>query len=136
MHTDDKPSLSSTAKSPGPVVTQLDDKDVSTFATGRPLLDEPDYSVCKYCKKAIIKEIATAHVKQCLKMKSERTKERKKAKEEKAAAMAAALNKEAPVNGEVNGDSVTTEKKGAKKMAKKDSDGKSKKRKADGMSFF
>lgn len=88
---DDKPSPTKT--SPGPVVTQLDEKDISTFATGRPLLDEPEYKVCKYCKKPILKSVAAEHVRACLKAKAERTKERKKQREEAAAAAAGEKSK-------------------------------------------
>ncbi|KAI5779683.1 SCA7, zinc-binding domain-containing protein [Geopyxis carbonaria] len=120
-------------KSPGPVVTQLDEKDISTFATGRPLHDELDYTVCKHCKKPVIRIAAIGHIKACLKAKQERTKERKKLKEEKAAA--AAKDKDITVpNVEATGDAPPedSKKKGAKKMAKKEGDGtKGKKRKAD-----
>lgn len=141
-HKDDKTQQ---AKSPNPVVTQLDEKDISTFATGRPLQDEPDYKVCKYCKKPVIKTVAAEHVRACLKVKAERLKERKKQKE--AAAAAAGKGKEdgggaaaaaaAAVAAEEEG-GVTPEVKkkgpGAKKMAKKEADpggAKGKKRKAD-----
>ena len=135
---DDKSSLT---KSPGPVVTQLDEKDISTFATGRPLQDEPDYKICKYCKKPIIKTVAAEHVRACLKARAERNKERKKQREEAAAAAASKAKDDgaAAANAEPNGDDavvVEVKKKGpgAKKMAKKDSEGggaKGKKRKAD-----
>ena len=135
---DDK---SSPTKSPGPVVTQLDEKDISTFATGRPLQDEPDYKICKYCKKPIIKTVAAEHVRACLKARAERNKERKKQREEAAAAAASKAKDDgaAAANAEPNGDDavvIEVKKKGpgAKKMAKKDSEGggaKGKKRKAD-----
>lgn len=134
---DDK---SSPTKSPGPVVTQLDEKDISTFATGRPLQDEPDYKICKYCKKPIIKTVAAEHLRACLRAKAERTKERKKQREEAAAAAASKAKDDGAgaANAEVNGDEVVAEVKkkgtGAKKMAKKASEGggaKGKKRKAD-----
>ncbi|CUS09908.1 unnamed protein product [Tuber aestivum] len=118
--------------SPGTLVTQLDDKDISAFPTGRPLHDEPDYILCKCCKKPVIKPAAMAHIKACQKEKSDKAKERKKLRDEKAAA-AAGKDKgpTADTNGDVNGD-VDEKKKGAKKMTKKDTDGaKSKKRKAD-----
>lgn len=135
-------------------MTQLDDKDISAFPTGRPLHDEPDYTVCKHCKKPIIKTAAVVHIKACLKAsqkaKADKAKERKKLKDEKAAAAAAAAAAVAAAGKdgggaagvvEGPGDDVVvgeeTKKKGAKKMAKKEGDGtKSKKRKADGKPQF
>lgn len=118
------------------MVTQLDEKDISTFITGRPLHDEPDYTICKHCKKPVIRSAAIGHIKACLKAKQERTKERKKLKEEKAAAAAKDKDVSAP-SIEAHGDipPEDSKKKGAKKMAKKEGDGtKGKKRKADGTS--
>lgn len=120
-----------------PVVTQLDEKDIATFPTGRPLHDDPDISVCRYCKKQLSKSAAVTHIKTCLKAKAERTKERKKLKEEKAAA-AAAKDRDGGVlpkrERSVDSPEEVKKKPGAKKMAKKDGDGtKGKKRKADGM---
>lgn len=92
--------------------------------------------MCKHCKKPVTKTAAVAHIKACLKAKSDKAKERKKAKEAAAAAerggkdAAPVVEKEAEVDGSVDG---VGPKKGAKKMAKKEGDGaKSKKRKADG----
>ena len=134
-NTDDK---SATVKSPGPVVTQLDEKDISTFATGRPLQDEPDYKICKMCKKPIIKSVAAEHVRACLRAKAERTKERKKQREEAAAAAAGKGKDDAGsvAGGDEDAPMADAKKKGpgAKKMAKKDADpggAKGKKRKAD-----
>jgi hypothetical protein len=120
-------------------VTQLDEKDIQTFATGRPLLDEPEYKICKYCKKPIIKSVAAEHVRACLKAKAERTKERKKQREEEKAA--AGKSKDDGAAATVNGDGgeeggggeAKKKMTGAKKMAKKDSEAgsKGKKRKAD-----
>jgi len=111
----------------------LDDKDISAFPTGRPLHDEPDYTVCKKCKKPVIKSVALSHVKACQKAKSDKAKERKKLKGEKAAAAAGKDQGSIPdTSGDAHGDG-DEKKKGAKKMMKKDGDGtKSKKRKADG----
>lgn len=133
-------------KSPGPVITQLDDKDISTFPTGRPLDDQPDYTVCKHCKKPVTKPAAVTHIKACLKAKSDKAKERKKAKEAAAAAERGGKDKDGSAvtvagekpggedaEGSVVGDAPVGPKKGAKKMARKEGDAaKSKKRKADG----
>ncbi|KAL0637089.1 SAGA complex subunit Sgf73 [Maublancomyces gigas] len=132
-------------KSPGPVITQLDDKDISTFPTGRPLDDQPDYTVCKHCKKPVTKPAAVAHIKACLKAKSDKAKERKRAKEAAAAAERGGKDKDGAATtvagekpsgedaeGSVVGDAPVGPKKGAKKMARKEGDAaKSKKRKAD-----
>ncbi|CAZ83475.1 unnamed protein product [Tuber melanosporum] len=124
---DEKPiSSPADARSPGTLVTQLDDKDISAFPTGRPLHDEPHYTVCKRCTKPVLRSAAVAHIKACQKAK---VKERKKLKDEKAAAKDRGPTAE--TNGDANGDG-DDKKKGAKKMMKKDGDGtKSKKRKAD-----
>ncbi|KAI9845237.1 MAG: hypothetical protein M1837_004992 [Sclerophora amabilis] len=79
---------------PSPIVNELDDKDVATFATSQPLVDDPDYVVCKHCKKPIIKTVAATHIKSCLKQKQEKARRRKEAKE------AAARDKEAKEKGE------------------------------------
>lgn len=121
------------------MVTQLDDKDISAFATGRPLQDEPDYKVCKHCKKPVLKTVAAEHVRGCIRAKkTERTKERKKKLREEVAALAAvAAGKDVSKDGDAHADEVVegpgTKKKGAKKMAKKDGEpgAKGKKRKAD-----
>ncbi|KAI5821026.1 SCA7, zinc-binding domain-containing protein [Pyronema omphalodes] len=139
----EKEATSSPTRSPGPVVTQLDDKDVATFATGRPLQDDPDYKVCKHCKKPVLKTVAAEHVRACYKAKTERNKERKKQREE-AAAVAAGKGKEEDTKSKAEEEKEVKEKDepsaeakkkvtGAKKMAKKDTESgaKGKKRKAD-----
>jgi hypothetical protein len=131
------------------VVLQLDDKDRETFATGQPLNDEPNYVVCKHCKKSILKSAAPKHTKNCLRQKQEKAKKKKSEKE------AAAREKEAKERAKDGGDTEMKDTpsgkatgedaegldkvKGAKKSAVKASaksteEGpkKSKKRKADG----
>jgi hypothetical protein len=136
--------------SPGPTVSQLDDKDRETFATGQPLNDEPNYVVCKHCKGAFLKSVAIKHTKNCLRQKQEKAKKKKKSEKEAAAREREAKErakdggdvdlKDAP-NGKATGDDVEglDKVKGAKKSAVKASaksteEGpkKSKKRKADG----
>lgn len=87
---EDKGGRGRGSNSPSPVVTQLNEKDLSTFSTGRPLHDELDHVVCKHCKRPVIKAVAVSHIKACLRMKTEKAKERKKAKEAAAAAALAA----------------------------------------------
>ncbi|KAI5841086.1 SCA7, zinc-binding domain-containing protein [Morchella snyderi] len=120
-------------KSPG--ITQLDDHDIVTFPTRRPLEDNPDIGVCRVCKKPIIKSVAAQHLKACQKAKNDKAKERKKAKEAAAREEGrkdAGGDDEGSVVGDLPPPPQATQKKGAKKMAKKEGDGaKSKKRKAD-----
>ncbi|KAI9809424.1 MAG: hypothetical protein M1827_006860 [Pycnora praestabilis] len=145
----DSPS-SNSVTSPGPIINQLDEKDVATFATGRPLEDQPDYLVCKHCKKPVIKTVAHTHIKSCLKQKQEKARKKKEAKE------AAARDKdtkdkgkgkdkdgdtkmEETPNGKAGGEygegsaeKVKSAKKSAVKDANEDGPKKGKKRKADG----
>lgn len=146
-------------KSPGPIITPLDDKDLAALsATNRPPHDEPEHVVCKHCKKPVIKVAAVQHVKACLRAKTEKAKERKKAKEAAAAAALAAskgvdavdtVKEESAVaeaaagsaaGGSTGGKSLPGEageaegklgskKKGAKKMAAKKGTGEPKKTK-------
>lgn len=124
--------------SPGPVVNQLDDLSRETFATGRPLEDNPELQQCKHCKKSILKTAAKAHVAQCLKVKKEKAQRKKEAREARERAKEAAREEEAKKNDDDNGDGkdeeseVEEEKKAGKKAASKKPDDKaSKKRKAD-----
>lgn len=79
----DSPSTNSGA-SPGPVVNQLDDSTRDTFATGRPLEDSPETSLCKHCKKSVLKSARKAHIEKCLADKKEAARKRKEAKERAA----------------------------------------------------
>ncbi|KAF8464601.1 SCA7, zinc-binding domain-containing protein [Kalaharituber pfeilii] len=82
-------------KSPGPIVTQLDEKDLATLANGRPANDDPDHVICKVCKKPVIKSAAVQHVKACKQELKERKKNNKamnKAAKEAAAAAALAAS--------------------------------------------
>lgn len=125
------------AKSPG--ITQLDDQDLLTFPTLRPLEDNPEYGLCRVCKKPVIKSVASQHLKACQKAKNDKAKERKKAKEaaareegRKDTGGGGGGDDEGSVVGDLPPPPQATQKKGAKKMAKKEGDGaKSKKRKAD-----
>lgn len=89
-------------KSPGPIITPLDDKDLTALsATNRPTHDELDHVICKHCKKPVIKAAAVQHIKACLRAKTEKAKERKKAKEAALAAAAAAAAALIASKGEV-----------------------------------
>ncbi|KFY75601.1 hypothetical protein V499_04430, partial [Pseudogymnoascus sp. VKM F-103] len=79
----DSPSTNSGA-SPGPVVNQLDDSTRDTFATGRPLEDSPETSLCKHCKKSVLKSARKTHIEKCLADKKEAARKRKEAKERAA----------------------------------------------------
>ncbi|RSL59126.1 hypothetical protein CEP54_007417 [Fusarium duplospermum] len=137
------------ASSPGPVVNQLDENAHETFATGRPLEDNPDLQQCKHCKKSVLKTAAKAHIAQCLRVKKEKAQKKKEAREARERAKEAARQEEARKEDEENGegkgdddsdeDGISAEKKAtgsktAKKAAgkKPDDDKKGKKRKADG----
>lgn len=125
------------ATSPGPVVNQLDDDSLETFATGRPLEDSPDLQQCKHCRKSILKTAAKAHIAACLKVKREKAQRKKEAREARERAKEAAREREAQKAQEENGikeddDSDEDGVKGAKKGMKKNDDSKGKKRKADG----
>ncbi|KAM6526322.1 SAGA complex subunit Sgf73 [Fusarium solani] len=137
------------APSPGPVVNQLDETAHETFATGRPLEDNPDLQQCKHCKKSVLKTAAKAHIAQCLRVKKEKAQKKKEAREARERAKEAARQEEARKEDEENGegkgdddsdeDGISAEKKAtgsktAKKAAgkKPDDDKKGKKRKADG----
>ncbi|KAI9801100.1 MAG: Mitochondrial beta-keto-acyl synthase [Piccolia ochrophora] len=143
---DNSTAINNAASSP--MVNELDDKEVATFATGQPMVDEPDLVVCKHCKKPVIKTVAAAHIQNCLKQKQERLKKKKEAKENAAREKEAKEKaKEESVDAEVKDlgkgkggeDKEGSDKvKGAKKSANGSSnngadDGpkKSKKRKAD-----
>jgi SAGA-associated factor 73 len=76
------PSTNSIA-SPGPVVNQLDDNARGSFATGRPLEDSPDLSVCKLCKKSFLKSAIKAHTNTCLADRKEAIRKKKEMKEGK-----------------------------------------------------
>ncbi|KAK1243074.1 hypothetical protein MKX07_003702 [Trichoderma sp. CBMAI-0711] len=123
----------------GPVVNQLDDLSRETFATGRPLEDNPELQQCKHCKKSILKTAAKAHVAQCLKVKKEKAQRKKEAREARERAKEAAREEEAKKNDDDNNadgkdedSEVEEEKKAGKKAASKKPDDKaSKKRKAD-----
>ncbi|KAI5460055.1 SCA7, zinc-binding domain-containing protein [Mariannaea sp. PMI_226] len=140
-------STALSAPSPGPVVNQLDDNARETFATGRPLEDNPDLQQCKHCKKSVLKTAAKAHIAQCLRVKKEKAQRKKEAREARERAKEAA-KEEARKAGEGDGgdrdddsddDDVAGKKPGSSKTAKKaagkkpDDDKKGgKKRKADG----
>jgi SAGA-associated factor 73 len=150
-----------TAPSPGPVVNQLDENSLETFATGRPMEDSPDLHQCKHCKKSILKTAAKAHIAQCLKVKKEKAQRKKEAREARERAKELAREEEARKNGEEVGDKVaaaapaadddsdgdddippdkkgasnsakTTKKSAAAKKLEAEADKKGKKRKADG----
>lgn len=76
------PSTNSIA-SPGPVVNQLDDNARGSFATGRPLEDSPDLSVCKHCKKSFLKSAIKSHTSTCLADRKEAIRKKKEMKEGK-----------------------------------------------------
>ena len=130
-------------------MNQLDDTTRETFATGRPLEDNPDLQQCKHCKKSILKTAAKSHIAQCLRVKKEKAQRKKEAREARERAKEAAREEEARKNEEENGDGkpdvdsddedisadkIGTGTKTAKKaVGKKPSDeSKGKKRKADG----
>ena len=143
-------SPSAASASPGPVVNQLDDTARETFATGRPLEDNPDLQQCKHCKKSVLKTAAKAHIAGCLKIKKEKAQRKKVAREARERAKEAAREQEAKKaeveNGDGKGDDdsdgdedISPDKKAtgnktAKKAAgkKPEDDKKGKKRKADG----
>ncbi|KAL7940915.1 SGNH hydrolase-type esterase domain-containing protein [Trichoderma barbatum] len=122
--------------SPGPVVNQLDDLSRETFATGRPLEDNPELQQCKHCKKSILKTAAKTHIAQCLKVKKEKAQRKKEAREARERAKEAAREEEAKKNDDDNADGkdedsdVEEDKKAGKKAASKKPEV-SKKRKAD-----
>jgi hypothetical protein len=95
---DNTPLIGSSAdpESPGLIIAQLGETRVSPFPTGRPLHDEPSYTVCKHCKKPVIKTDAVTHIMSCLKAESGEDKERDVLGAVKlaAAAVAAAWRKE------------------------------------------
>ncbi|KAF7561871.1 hypothetical protein G7046_g2269 [Stylonectria norvegica] len=143
-------SPSTTAASPNPIVNKLDEIARQTFATGRPLEDNPDLQLCKHCKKSILKTAAKAHIAQCLRLKKEKAQRKKEAREARERAKEAAREQEAkkgdPTAGQAKDDDsdgdegVAPEKKPtgsktAKKAAGKKPDDEKKggkKRKADG----
>lgn len=65
-------------------MTQLDDSARDSFATGRPLDDNPEMVQCKHCKKSILKSTAKSHIDKCLAEKKEAMRKRKEAKEKAA----------------------------------------------------
>ncbi|KAI9849723.1 MAG: Dcp1p-Dcp2p decapping enzyme complex alpha subunit [Thelocarpon superellum] len=81
------------ASAPSPIVNELEDKEVASFATGQPLLDEPELVMCKHCKKAVLHTVAVAHLQHCAKQKQEKLKKKKEVKE------AAAREREAKEKG-------------------------------------
>ncbi|KJZ76061.1 hypothetical protein HIM_04517 [Hirsutella minnesotensis 3608] len=137
-------SPSTSVPSPGPVVNQLDDVARETFATGRPLEDNPDLQQCKHCRKSILKTAAKAHIAQCLRLKKEKAQRKKEAREARERAKEAAREEEARKADEENGDAKGDDDSddddkhksnvGGKKAAGKklEDDKKGKKRKADG----
>jgi SAGA-associated factor 73 len=109
----DSPSTNSGA-SPGPVVNQLDDSTRDTFATGRPLEDSPETSLCKHCKKSVLKSARKAHIEKCLSDKKEAARKRKEAKER------AARRKEEEGAAAEEGGEKLEKKKGKEKKEKKE----------------
>jgi len=143
--TDDKKPKTVTPIPPpstSPLVNRLDETSHETFATGRPLEDEPDKLYCKHCKKAITRTAAKQHIAACLKVKKEKAQRKKEAREARERAKEAAREEEARKADEAGGGDgdeesdeedgqagKTTKKTGGKKT--ESSDLKGKKRKAD-----
>jgi hypothetical protein len=138
-------SISPSIGSPlSPLVAPIDDIAI----TSHPATDPSDRADCKVCKKPVLKSTLQEHVKNCLKIKAEKAKERKlkkEAKEKAAAAKEAGKDKDDEKKAKTNGTSIADDVaslngdapekvKGGKKSAVKntdDGDKKSKKRKAD-----
>jgi hypothetical protein len=66
----DTPSTSSIPASPGPVVNPLGDN-------ARPLENEPDYTICKQCKRNVLKTSIIRHLIACSKQKREEAQKKK-----------------------------------------------------------
>jgi SAGA-associated factor 73 len=97
------------------VVNQLDDSTRDTFATGRPLEDSPETSLCKHCKKSVLKSARKAHIEKCLADKKEAARKRKEAKER-----AARRKEEEGAAAEEGGEKEKGVKKGKKDKEKKE----------------
>ncbi|KAF2100750.1 SCA7-domain-containing protein [Rhizodiscina lignyota] len=69
-----------------PVMNTVDEKIRAAFPTGKPMEDQPDIVQCKMCKRPVLRNVAPAHIKDCLKKKQEKLQKKKEAKEAKDAA--------------------------------------------------
>lgn len=62
-------------KSSRPIVSQLNVTGPSVFSDGKWLRDDSSYTVCKHCKKSVIKVTALLHITSCPEARPEEYKE-------------------------------------------------------------
>ncbi|OXV06575.1 hypothetical protein Egran_05657 [Elaphomyces granulatus] len=130
--------------SPGsPILPEMDEKTLVTFAQGKLREDQLERVICKHCKRAILKQGAKEHTSGCLKAKQERARKKKEARDAANRAKEKATDKDGDDKAEDaagaekvgDGDDVVSGQKSAKKSAVKgmtdDGPKKGKKRKAD-----
>lgn len=132
-----------------PDVNGLDGIPHETFNKGKPMVDNPALTSCKWCKKSIMMTTAVEHINGCLKIKKEKANRKKAAREARERAKEQAAREERERRAEEEGITLggdgdsgddddeekgpggkSTKKAGGKKPG--DGDTKGKKRKADG----
>lgn len=134
------------------VVNTLDEVPKEGFNKGKALVDNPEMTSCKWCKKSILLTTAVEHINGCLKVKKEKANRKKAAREARERAKEQAMREEARRRAEEEGitlgadgesgddgddgdDDKAPAGKSTRKFAGKkagDADSKGKKRKADG----
>ncbi|KAJ5605824.1 hypothetical protein N7510_008605 [Penicillium lagena] len=127
----DGPIDNSPTDSPLPT---LDEKLLASFPTGKPREEDLlETVICKHCKRPILKQVAPAHLRDCLKAKQEKARKKKEARE--ARDREKAVGKDGEDDKADAADDAMKGQKSAKKSAVKgtteDGTKKGKKRKAD-----
>lgn len=139
------------SRSPSPIrdVNGLDGIPNETFNRGKPMIDNPALTSCKWCKKSVMMMTAVDHINGCLKIKKEKANRKKAAREARERAKEQAAREERERRAEEEGITLggdgesgddddddkgpagkSTKKAGGKKPG--DGETKGKKRKADG----
>jgi hypothetical protein len=112
----------------------LDEKLLASFPTGKPREEDLlETVICKHCKRPILKQVAPAHLRDCLKAKQEKARKKKEAREardrEKAAGKDGDDDRVDAADDAMKGHKSA--KKNAVKGTTEDGTKKGKKRKAD-----
>lgn len=132
---DGEPASVNSPESSSPILPEMDEKTMAAFPTGKPREDPLETVVCRHCKRPVLKETATEHIKGCLKAKQEKARKKKEARDAANRAKEKAAGKNVD-DDEGDDDGAMKSHKGAKKNAIKgmaeDGPKKGKKRKADG----
>jgi len=110
-----------------PLINPIDDKIAVAFPSGKPFEDAADIVQCRHCKKPVLKNSASEHIKSCLRKKQEKQQKKKEAKEAKDAALRKERNggvSPAPSDDLATGDkrarkTSTIDGEGSKKAGKK-----------------